>query len=146
MNTRTKLIVAVVGVLVIAAIVVLLFVNEAFPGAGMVVNGCPIKRGTSCPNWNLTNVNLAGGTLSASTLNGTDFSYSNCNTVKFDGANLRGAKFINTALGGAIFDNANVSNVDFTGAVFGTATFKNTIYCNTKMPDGTIKNPQASCP
>ncbi len=151
MNGRNKsMLYAVVGLAVVVVVVFGVLMATGViggPGAPTVVNGCSISRGVNCPNWNLANVDLHGLTFSNGTLNSTDFSYSNANNAKFDGANLQGAKFVNTALGSASFDKADVTKVDFTGAVFGNATFSGTIYCSTKMPDGTLRtDPGRTCP
>lgn len=88
---------------------------------------CIPKKGA-----NVSQCNLAGY-APTTTLNCTG-----CNVSR---SNLRGAK-----LPGANFTRANLSgaclvDADFTGAIFANNTnLANAIFCNTKMPDGSINN------
>lgn len=99
-------------------------VARALPGT--VVNGCDIKPFATCAG-----VDLSGADLSRARLYAADLS----------GANLSGANLSNADLRGANLNNANLSGAIVTQAFLSVADF-----CNTIMPDGSVRtDPGRSC-
>lgn len=91
---------------------------------------------------NLTNAKLVGANLDFSSTIGTDFTGADLSGMKFADGNNSGAKFTNANLSGADLTNADLTGGDLTGANLDGVTF-----CNTLMPDATVKNPvEGVCP
>ncbi len=90
----------------------------------------------------LTNAKLVGANLDFSSTIGTDFTGADLSGMKFADGNNSGAKFTNANLSGADLTNADLTGGDLTGANLDGAVF-----CNTLMPDATVKNPvKGVCP
>lgn len=89
--------------------------------AGLVINGCSLARGASCPGVNLAGknllkVDLAGADLSGADLSGTNLSLAKLQGINLKGATLVGTKFRNAKLLGANLKQANLGGADFMGA------------------------------
>lgn len=87
-------------------------------GAVLVVNGCSLARGTSCPGVNLAGQNLAKVDLSGADLTGADLSGANLSFAKLQGINLKDATLVATKLRNAKLLNANLKQANLNGADF----------------------------
>lgn len=85
-----------------------------------VVNGCRIGPYTRCPGAYLPSANLSGADLRNADLSGANLSGSNLSYADLSGANLRRANL----------SGANLSDAELSGARF----------CNTIMPDVSVRN------
>ncbi len=85
---------------------------------------------------NLTNAKLVGANLDFASTIGTDFSGADLHGMKFADGNNSGARFTNANLSGADLTNADLTGADLTGANLDGA-----IFCNTLMPDASVRNP-----
>ena len=71
---------------------------------------------------------------------GADFSYATFGQVAFEKVNLSRAIFRNSTLSETGFYNTNLSYVDLRGVKrFNEVSFKNVIFCDTIMPDGSMR-------
>lgn len=89
--------------------------------AVLVVNGCSLARGASCPGISLAGKNLMKVDLTGADLSGADLSGANLSLAKLQGINLKdaslvGAKLRNAKLIGANLKQANLGGADFMGA------------------------------
>lgn len=76
--------------------------------------------------------NLNGSNFRYANLQGVDLASTNVNNTDFTGANMR---------------DINLSNADLTGSILTGANLSGAVYCNTLMPDGTVKVPyKGLCP
>ncbi len=96
-------------------------------------------RGADMRNVSLTKAYLWKANLEGANLEGANLKYTNLELANLEGANLKNtnlenARLVETKLTRANLLNANISNIQ---------TFK-TEFCETKMPDGKIKN--SYCP
>jgi uncharacterized protein YjbI with pentapeptide repeats len=109
------------------------------------------------PRLSLKNSNLHLGSIDDSYLPGADLQGldanfgavvgSNLSHADLTGANLSDFDFNGDNLTGANLTHANLSNGDFTGSDLTGANLTGVTYCNTLMPDGSVKNPHKGlCP
>lgn len=95
----------------------------------------PCWRAAAClpsKGSNVSRCDLSGSTA----LQGLDCTGCNLSRANLSGVNAQGAKFAKANLSGACLVNA-----DFTGATFANTTnLFNAIFCNTRMPDGSLNN------
>jgi hypothetical protein len=127
-------------------------------------NNCLV--GIKIEKANLNKVNLEGANLKASEFRGTSFRDAALRGTHFEDAHLEGAVFKGAdlkdavfkgadlritknlrndpELKGAIFEGATLTNTNFEGAknLDITVAFSGAKYCNTKMPDGSTKEPK----
>ncbi len=109
--------------------------------AGADLSGATLQF-ASLNGTNLTRARLVGTNLNFSSTIGTDFTGADLRGVKFADGNNSGAKFTNANLSGADLTNADLTGGDLTGADLDGA-----IFCNTLMPDATVRNPvDGACP
>ncbi len=109
--------------------------------AGADLSGAEM-RFVSLNGTNLRGANLAGANLDFASTIGTDFSGADLHGMKFADGNNSGAKFTNANLTGA-----DLTNADLTGADLDGANLTDVIFCNTLMPDATVRNPvNGACP
>ncbi len=76
-----------------------------------------------------------------SELEGVDLSGINLSGANLSRANLSGVHFSSADLTGAVLRLANLTNANFTNAVLEevSLSYKPPIFCNTIMPDGSIR-------
>ena len=116
--------------------------NSADPGEAYLVDA------------KLSGSNLSGANLRDAHLNGADLSNTNLRGAGLDGAKLFRANFSNADLTGASLVGANLefaqlrgaslTDADLTDAKLETAHTRGAVFCNTRMPDGTVNN--TNCP
>ena len=114
--------------------------NEMY-APGLSLKNAKLHLG-SIDNSDLTGANLQGldanfGAVVGSNLSHADLTGANLSDTDFNGDNLTGANLT----------NANLSNGDLTGSDLTGANLTGVTYCNTLMPDGSVKNPHKGiCP
>ena len=114
-------------------------VREA--GGDVRVNdGCRIEPRTQCPGANLSRTNLEGVFLIEADLSGANLRGSLLTGADLSAANLSGAILWGANLSDADLSNANLTGADLTGADLRRAGLSGTQFCNTTMPDGTVRN------
>ncbi|MEZ5207637.1 MAG: pentapeptide repeat-containing protein [Acidimicrobiales bacterium] len=124
--------------------------------SGVTLNGASLS-GTDLTGANLTKAvmqfgSLNGATFAGADLAGANFDFSSTIGTDFSGANLQGASFADGDNSGANLTDAdlsgtNLTNADFTGATLTGANLEGAIFCNTLMPDASVKNPvNGPCP
>ena len=84
--------------------------------------------------------NLSGADLTVADLSGADL-----RGADMGEANVSGAKLFAAKLSGAKLFAAKLSGADLRGADLRGADLSSVVYCNTTMPDGSIKNPNPEC-
>ncbi|UZF55286.1 pentapeptide repeat-containing protein [Gordonia polyisoprenivorans] len=100
----------------------------------------------------LTLTNLVGADLVGASFVGADGRLASFTGADLRGANLTGANlsqgsFTGANLTGANLSGANLTEANFLGADLTTANMAGATFCNTFMPDGTVKNPsRTGCP
>ncbi len=101
-------------------------------------------NGANLINANLTNANLKRARLDDANLKGANLTNANLEGATLDDANLKGANLTNVNLYLTYFKRTNFTNANFLGGKLSLYSIEkyNPIFCNTIMPDGTIKNPQ----
>jgi hypothetical protein len=142
MSSRVKKILLwIVGVVVVLVVIMMVMPPPTFTDP-VTIDGCLPARGCNCENRNLSYITASSQTWTNCQLSNTNFSRSNVSNGKFDNANLTGANFTNANLSGA-----NLSHANLTSAIMiSVTTDSNTIFCQTTMPDGTIRtDPGRSC-
>jgi uncharacterized protein YjbI with pentapeptide repeats len=89
----------------------------------------------------LRGARLGEAVLQAANLQGADLSDAVFGQTPLAKANLSHAKLRRAILTETSFDEANLSYTDFTGAIdFELGRCKGAIFCETLMPDGTVRN------
>ncbi len=129
----------------------------------MVINGCVIEPNTDCThvgqglkykdltNADLRGANLSGLTLHGSSLRGANLSQANLRGVEFDMAALVEADLSEADLTDAYFSLSEVRGANLQGAILtnvnlqhardaGTVNLEGAKFCNTTLPDGTVRN------
>jgi len=109
-----------------------------------------ILFGIRFTNTNLSKANLEGSFLSKAKLNGTNLEKANLSGVRLGYSyltrvNLRGANLSRARLAKAQFKDvdlrgANLKEADLTSVHFRSTKMDGAIFCNTKMPDGSIND------
>ncbi|MEH1870544.1 pentapeptide repeat-containing protein [Nostoc sp.] len=96
---------------------------------------------------NLSGANLKGAQLGQTclrntNLRGADLTSADLRYVNLDGADLTDAKLTNACLRNVVMRGANLTDADLTGAEieFIQEMVKDSIFCRTIMPDGSIYN------
>ena len=91
---------------------------------------------------NMRGADLSGADLDFSSFIGADLTGANMTKVNLSDSNAIGINLTDADLSGA-----NLSDADLTGATIKGADFKGATYCNTVMPNGSVKKPQKGlCP
>ena len=105
------------------------------------------KRTLSIKMPNLSGANLRGTQLGQTCLRGTnlrgaDLTDTDLRHANLDGADLTEDKLINTCLQNVVMRGANFTDADLTGSdiEFIQEMVKDSIFCRTIMPDGSIYN------
>ena len=85
------------------------------------------------------------------TLNGSQWVLVAASDTDFSGSDLSGANFTSAGLTSADFRGANLSGANFTladltGADLSGADLKGAVFCQTVMPNGTVRSPRPSAP
>jgi uncharacterized protein YjbI with pentapeptide repeats len=129
----------------------------------LVVGGCVIEPGTDCTHVgnglkykdlvgvDLSGANLSGITLHGSSLRDANLSGADLRNVELDMTELTNANLSRADLSGAFFSlsnitganlqDANLTDVDLRYAEGArSANLEGAIFCNTTLPDGTIRN------
>ncbi len=137
MNSRTRNILIIVGVLVVIAAVfavVWLQVNPGSTSGGAIAcNGNSISRSSTCTNCNLSNCKLNSANLANANFSGSDFTNTQLPGATLKGVNFGNAKLYYTNLNGATWD----AGTNFVGTQF----------CKAIWFDGTIKTTDGvTCP
>ena len=101
-------------------------------------------NGANLINANLTNANLKRAKLDDANLKGANLTNANLEGATLDDANLKGANLTNVNLYQTYFKRTNFTNANFLGGKLSLYSIEkyNPIFCNTIMPDGSIRNPQ----
>lgn len=95
---------------------------------------------------------LSYANFSYANFSNADMAFTNLNHANFTGANLSKVDLASTDVNGVDFSNAdmegiNLSDADLSGANLSGANLKDAIYCNTIMPNGSVKAPHKGlCP
>jgi uncharacterized protein YjbI with pentapeptide repeats len=107
-------------------------------------------KGCAFEELNMSERQMSGVNLSATTLRNIDFSGAGLNIAVFDNAVLENVSFKGADLAGASFSDATLVDVrfdraDLTAAVFEGVSLKNTdlragLLCNTQMPNDLLNN------
>ncbi len=135
--------------------------NTPYPTVVSAVGKCEVAPGAECPGANMrgvdlseimydyTNVGRPGGVLKGANLRGADFTGAKLHGVEFTAADLRDAILREADLSSTYLYQADLRGADLTRAKFLHADMEETklegaIFCDTLMPDGTIRND--SCP
>ena len=134
-----------------------LFIDDA---TGKVINGCTIQPNTSCPGADLRGAylpfaDLSGADLDRANLMGAALIHANLRDANLQrtslglavlgaadltGADLRGASLTKANLADAELTNARLDHVDLTGADMTNADTTGATFCQTRMPDGSVRN------
>lgn len=85
-------------------------------------------------------VNLRGSDLRNADLRGADLSEANLSNANLNGADLSQATLFQANLEGADLDYADLTDADLEQANLVNAQIRMTIFCNTTMPDGTVRD------
>jgi uncharacterized protein YjbI with pentapeptide repeats len=88
--------------------------------------------------------NLSGCDFFDRDLRGKNFSATNSSRSTFAGANLCGVPLRAANLGNTTFASANLTRADLRGTNLSTANTTGAVFCQTRMPNGTLNN--ADCP
>lgn len=108
--------------------------GSALPGARMVLNDA-------------AEADLSNAVLDGATLVDSSFVKTSLRGASLKGAVVRGDVFSGADVRGADFTGADLSESDFVGAKATGAKWKGATFCNTLMPDGSVRGRQdGSCP
>ena len=107
--------------------------------------------GTNLKEAQLLGVNLEGADLWRANLEGATLAGVNLKGAYLGEVNLKKAKLWNSSLKGADFENANLKEaslfrVNLKGVDLEGANLEGAKYCETTMPDGTLKTHKPDCP
>lgn len=107
--------------------------------AQQTVNGCQIKRKTSCPNVNLSGADLTKSNLSGADLSGANLSGANLSADRITEANLVKANLYNANL-----SEANLSETYMTGANLSRANLAKANLSQSSLPDANLREANLS--
>jgi hypothetical protein len=124
-----------------------LFIDDA---TSIVVHGCVIQPFTSClnevlagadlPGAALHHADLRGASVNYANLTGADLSWAQLGTTDLGHANLTNANMVHSFPIEAFFWGTNLTGADLTGADMSGAHLGGAIFCDTTMPDGSVRN------
>lgn len=131
--------------------------NTPYPTVVSAVGECDVAPGAECPGadmrgvdlseimYDYTNVGRPGGVLKGANLRGADFTGAKLHGVEFTAADLRDAIMRDADLSSTYLYQADLRGADLTRAKFLHVDMDETkldgaIFCETLMPDGTIRN------
>ncbi len=85
-------------------------------GAPVVIGGCTVAAGASCPNVNLSGQNLTRHNLSGANLRGANLSRANFDGANLANADLSGANLQEAFLASAILQGVKLDGANLSGA------------------------------
>ncbi len=109
-------------------------------------------KGADLSHAELSLSSFNGASLQGARLVGTNLDFGSVVGTDLAGADLRGVHLADSNANGANFTDAdlrgaNLSNADLTGATLTGADLQGAIFCNTLMPDASVRNPvNGLCP
>lgn len=95
----------------------------------------------SCPGCDLFQAQLGSSQLWGANLEGAYLKGADFNSADLREANLKKAVLVRADFSTDVkLQRADLTEADLTGANLGTANLNGTIFCRTKMPDGSMRN------